>query len=278
MVSQQEAKEYYMNMFYGKAVYVWGMNAPTIIDDKSIRDTMLAYSSPKYTEKYYADKLKEGRGRIGSDCSGMHYGISGYDVTADQYYKRSVKAGLKNGKIKTLPRNKIVLLFKSKNGICEHTGTWIPGVGAIHMKSSKANVVIDSEPTYFDLWAYADFIDYSTPDIEVFDFKAWVKSLQRTLNDYGKTIKIDGSFGSKTLKAITSLGAIKTKSTLKSIVKLLQQFLNAINGAQLKIDGSFGSLTNVAVIVFQKKHGLVADGSVGNKTWEMIQQVCKRGY
>ena len=38
----------------------------------------------------------------------------------------------------------------------------------------------------------------------------------------------------------------------------------------VKVDGKFGSNTKAAVIAYQKKHGLVADGCVGLKTWKKI--------
>lgn len=48
-------------------------------------------------------------------------------------------------------------------------------------------------------------------------------------------------------------------------VKWLQWQLNK-NGANLKIDGVFGNQTKLAVLLYQKDHGLVQDGIVGQKT------------
>ena len=48
-------------------------------------------------------------------------------------------------------------------------------------------------------------------------------------------------------------------------VKWLQWALNQ-HGANLKVDGVFGSKTRLAVVLFQKDHGLVVDGSVGPQT------------
>jgi N-acetyl-anhydromuramyl-L-alanine amidase AmpD len=48
-------------------------------------------------------------------------------------------------------------------------------------------------------------------------------------------------------------------------VKILQQALKIT-----PVDGDFGAKTDTAVKAFQKSKGLVADGVVGNKTWEAL--------
>ena len=49
-------------------------------------------------------------------------------------------------------------------------------------------------------------------------------------------------------------------------VKTLQRLLHLYD------DGIFGTLTEEAVKEFQEAHGLVADGNVGQKTWEALQK------
>ena len=53
-------------------------------------------------------------------------------------------------------------------------------------------------------------------------------------------------------------------------VKWLQYELNE-HGANLKIDGIYGDQTKLSVILYQKDHGLVADGICGPKTISSIK-------
>ena len=52
-------------------------------------------------------------------------------------------------------------------------------------------------------------------------------------------------------------------------VRSVQYLLNA-HGSSLTVDGDFGPLTSAAVRSFQSKHGLGADGIVGNQTWPVL--------
>jgi hypothetical protein len=55
-------------------------------------------------------------------------------------------------------------------------------------------------------------------------------------------------------------------------VRCLQETLNNWGGAKLTVDGVFGPVTEAAVIRFQKAHGLVVDGVVGNQTWRSLER------
>ena len=54
-------------------------------------------------------------------------------------------------------------------------------------------------------------------------------------------------------------------------VKWLQYELNQ-HGANLKIDGIYGQLTKLAVILYQKDHGLTQDGIAGARTFKCLKE------
>ena len=59
-------------------------------------------------------------------------------------------------------------------------------------------------------------------------------------------------------------------TTSGAAVKTLQDALNKVNNAGLTVDGKYGNNTKNAIINYQKKKGLTADGICGSKTWEKL--------
>lgn len=75
--------------------------------------------------------------------------------------------------------------------------------------------------------------------------------------------------------------SISTSSILKmgsngSAVKTLQKNLNTLIKAKLTVDGEFGTATYNAVIRFQTKYKLTADGIVGENTQKKINSLLKK--
>lgn len=233
---QKESRRYYVKVMEDGTIYVWGFNYRTIITRETIDKAYRAYHTPTYDRKYYDNKLKEGEGKPGSDCSGMDAGLSGYDTTAQGYYDRSER----KGPISTLPLHDLVLLFKGKSSkSIKHTGIYLGDGMCIHMKSSAENCVYESVDKHgWSAYGYADFIDYS-------------EALDATPVIY-RLIKM-GSKGTD--------------------VKLLQEQLTNKGYACGKIDGDFGTKTDSAVKKFQKANKLTVDGIVGKNTAKKLGMI-----
>jgi len=54
-------------------------------------------------------------------------------------------------------------------------------------------------------------------------------------------------------------------------VTYLQQLLNQKSHATITVDGYFGEETKQMVEIYQRNHGLVVDGIVGEKTWSSLE-------
>lgn len=175
MVTESEAKKYYKELYDIGSIYVWGFNSGTIITEESIAKAYKDYGSDQYNKTYYANKLKEGKGKNGSDCSGAHYPLSGYDTTAQGYYDKCVE----KGKISTLPDDEVVLLFKGTETVyidqntgksttklkIHHTGAYLGDGMCVHMKSSKSNCVYEKVGNHgWTHWGKPSWIKYSEPD------------------------------------------------------------------------------------------------------------------
>ena len=130
-----EVISYFENLYANKAVYLWGANGEIIT--KELCDRLFkSYGSSAYNRTYYDNKLKEGLGKIGADCSGAMYPVSGFDTTAQGYYNKCVS----KGNISSIPKDTACLVFKGKStSAINHIGFY-PGNGSVYtieMKSSK---------------------------------------------------------------------------------------------------------------------------------------------
>lgn len=265
MVTQKQAYDYYMKMYNEGSIYVWGFNSGTIISQRTINKTYEIFKSSKYTKDYYDYKLKEGKGKNGSDCSGAHFGLSNYDTTAQGYYNLCTK----KASISSIPKNKLVLLFSGNSPTSiTHTGAYLGNGMVFHMKNSTANAVYEPLEKYnWKWWGYANFIsDYDTfsfEEDEKWDNVNWIKNLQKTLG-----VAADGIFGKKSLAATPVIST--KKNNTHATVKFIQEKLNYLGFDCGEVDGVFGNNTYKAVLAYQSKNDLDADGIVGNNTWEKI--------
>lgn len=228
-----EMKKHFQALVNGGAVYVWGANCENITEE-SINAIYNRAHSAKYNRAYYDSKLKEGKGRVGADCSGAFYPMSGYDTTANGYYNKCVSKGT----IGSLPKSTPCMVFIKQGGKMVHIG-WYDGAGKVYeMRSSKMNVRYDALSDRWTHWGKPEFVDYTAEDQK----------------------------GEKIMIELDELG----KGARGEQVKTVQRLLNSMGYVSGTVDGIFGAKTVKAVKSFQKKEGLSQDGIVGRKSWNAL--------
>ncbi|GAA3793222.1 penicillin-insensitive murein endopeptidase [Streptomyces chiangmaiensis] len=117
-----------------------------------------------------------------------------------------------------------------------------------------------------------------------------VVALQHLLATHGRTVAVDGVFGSGTRSAVVgfqqskgltadgivgpatwgALAVTVRQGDNGPAVKAVQSLLNAKRGSGLAVDGDFGPATNSAVRTFQSHAGIGVDGVVGPTTWKNL--------
>lgn len=299
-VSQQEFRDWYNNLYNSGAIYLWGANGETIT--KELTDKLYkSFGSITYTKDYYDNKYREGKGKIGADCSGSIYKLSGIDRTAKGYFN----ACKSTGPIASIPRGLVCLVF-NKN--LTHVGAYLGNGITIEMRSSRMNVYKENLKT--NRWYYygiPDFVDYDTIDtsvnetesnVIVKDYQAWlnnllslsiqvdgdygpttkkttVKALQTIYNKYyGANISVDGNYGQKTKAACPSWGVMKNNQEGFSLITyIIHIYLyvnkydvkNIINGSKVSTEYSENTIDLVKEYQLMNK-GLVCDGKAGSAT------------
>lgn len=158
-LTDKKVLSYFENLYKNNAVYLWGANGETITQtlcDKLFR----TYGTVTYNKTYYDNKLKEGLGKIGVDCSGAMFPVSGFDTTAQNYYNKCVT----KGNISTIPKDKVCLVFKGKTiSSINHVGLYCGNGYVIEMKSSKDNCVKDIlNGKGWKYYGIPTWIDYSS--------------------------------------------------------------------------------------------------------------------
>ena len=194
----KEVVQYFENLYNSGAIYVWGFNGE-IINETSILSCMKKYNSVQYNYEYYMNKLAEGLGKIGADCSGSMHAMSGFDTTAQGYYNKcSAK-----GSINYLDKSMVCLVFKGATAASiNHIGLYCGNGYVIEMKSSKENCVKSklelSSWKFFGIPTWIDYnIDYKAVDISEFntitDWNALSSQIENIIIRIGRRGSSDGS-------------------------------------------------------------------------------------
>lgn len=221
--TQAQLREHFLKL--EGAIYLWGANGQTIT--RVLVDMLHSrFGNSKYNKDYYDNKLKEGIGKIGADCSGALCQISGYDTTASGYYKKCVK----QGGIASIPMNKVCLVFKmNSTGDITHVGCYTGDGYVSEMASSKLNYQRKAlEGNGWDLWGMPDFI--TDPESVMSSDECYPKytgkssSLDTILKAVGVPATYYGNYKKRVPLAEANgisnyRGSSKDNSTLKSLAK-----------------------------------------------------------
>lgn len=153
-----------------------------------------------------------------------------------------------------------IVIFKH-NGVFTHTGIVIKVSGdqfwTVEGNTSGGSTIIANgggvcKKTYFN--SNLPGTKFITPDYS---------KVQEIKNEWNDTPSISAS-------SILKMGSNG------SAVKTLQKNLNTLIKAKLTVDGEFGTATYNAVIKFQTKYKLTADGVVGENTRKKIDALLKK--
>lgn len=189
-------------------------------------------------------------GNIVTDCSGLFYwafnklGSYMYHGSNTMWNKYCADKGeLRKGKRtdgKTLKPGTAVFTYNKAKDIRGHVGLYV-GDGTVIEAAGTKQGVITSKITA----------------------SKWVEWGELKYVDYGVSVE-------DTSMSINPYPTLKYGSKGDDVVKL--QDMLASCGSSITVDGIFGNGTRSAVVAFQNKHGLVADGIVGPKTWAALYE------
>ena len=257
-VTQKQLKEHFLSL--KDALYVWGANCKVITKeymDKLFRDC----GTDKYDREYYNKALEEGEGKIGSDCSGALNPVSGYDTTAQGYYGRCTG----KGKIDTIPKDKVLLVFKrnSKKKIT-HVGCYTGDGYVSEMASTKKDYQRKPlDGNGWDDWGLPDFVDYDAAELIDVDGSFGTDTVTKSQYVFGT--KQDGIVSNQPNTCKQYLPKVSEEAWRfderescekgSSLIKAIQEFLKGLGYYKKKIDGWCGKGTVKAIQMFLRDLG-----------------------
>ena len=254
-VTESYFRKYYESLYANKEIYVWGANHELIT--KELMDKLYKnFGSATYDKAYYNNKLKEGAGHYGSDCSGSFCPLSKADNTARGYYGTCSR----KGGISSIPKDRCCMVF---NSTFTHIGAYLGNGYTIEMRSSQYNCWKEKLST--SRWAYWGIPTWLVKDKEGEEeeyiayppTKKSVKKFQEWLNEQGSYgLGLNGEFNTKTVKAA---------------VMEMQKRINKKTGSNVPVDGHFGSSTKAACPVYK-------NGSSGGAVRLIQAMLMRKGY
>ena len=155
MVTENDAKRYFMSVYKSGAIYLWGADLEVLTEDL-LNKLKKTYGTSNYTRV----SLELDGGKLGADCSGMLTPICGKNITAHAHYT-SCKT---KGAIAKMPKDKLCLIFRKENEKIVHVGVYMGDGTLIEMwNGCEHRKFIDSQWTYYGI---PNWIKYSPINID----------------------------------------------------------------------------------------------------------------
>ena len=223
--------------------YVYGAKG-TILTLSGLNNFIL--NLPNMFTPSYISKAKKYVGQVCTDCSGLISWYTGKMMGSAQMYNSATKRGL----IKDVDKAPVgAVLWKTG-----HVGIKIDNTYCVEAKGiNYGTVKTKISATKWTHWLlFENIMTYNTPSStpskpissKSFDNKAWIKKLQTAIK-----AKSDGIPGAETLSKTPTV-KMGSKGT---VVKLVQEKLNAIGYNCGKADGEIGKNSVKGMKQFQSK-------------------------
>lgn len=276
MITQKQLKEHFLGL--KNAIYVWGANCEAITE-AMIEKLYNNYRTSTYNRAYYDGKFAEGKGKIGADCSGSLYPLSGYDTTAAGYYDRCTKKWA----VGSIPKDKVCLVFKvNSKGSINHVGCYTGDGYVSEMASSKKNY--QRKPLAdngWDLWGLPDFVDYEVEEKNLLEVDGEWGRDTTTKSQHVLGTKEDGIVSNQPVSCQKYLPNAQESSwefertNYKRGSNLIKAIQELVGMTGRDVDGHCGRDTVTAMQIFLQEFGFYTgkiDGKMGPKTVMAWQQ------
>lgn len=243
---------------YWKTIALWQWTSVGRLDGHSGNlDCSIFYGDEAAWDKYVG---KGGSGQTGNSSSSKPSGSGGTSVKTTNYkVKISTRSGVNmRSSAKVTATNKVYAIPNGETvTITKQSGDW----GYTRYNGHKGWISLEYTKKVTS--------SSSSSSSSKFNKSDWVRRLQKECNDQGFSNQtVDGKEGPNTLAGCP----LVKEGASGGITKLIQEYLIAhgYSCGSEGADGKFGSKTAAAVRAYQKDHGLIVDGDVGQKTWKKM--------
>lgn len=148
MISAAGLRTYLLGVYRATAVYMWGADCEIGTEE------LLKKKIEQFGASHYRELSKSGiEGRICADCSGLFTPVSGYNMTANDYYKQCVVKGA----VKDMPLNKVCMLFRKQGNRVVHVAGYTGDGYLVEMfNGCERREFVESEWTYYGFPAWLE--------------------------------------------------------------------------------------------------------------------------